>query len=67
MENEAAPKKCPVCEACSRGGTLLLRQINATEAIYVCDNSKVGVAVTVLSVPFQTLGTRPDWGQGTYM
>lgn len=53
MESKEAPKKCPVCEACSRDGTLLLRQINATEAIYVCDNTKVGVAVTVISIPFQ--------------
>ena len=48
---------CPVCSrsdigASANGGTLILRQINATEAIYVCDNPEcvypVGEEITVV-------------------
>lgn len=43
------PSPCPVC---SRSGTLILRQINATEAMYVCDNPEcfypVGEEITII-------------------
>ena len=31
---------CPVCCEVGRPGTLVLRQINAEEAVYVCNNSQ---------------------------
>lgn len=63
--NEADP--CPLCgrpDAGARGsdgggGTLILRQINATEAIYVCDNPEctypVGEEVAVVERPVPEL------------
>ena len=31
---------CPLCSEVGRSGTLVLRQINAEEAVYVCNNSQ---------------------------
>lgn len=38
---------CPLCTEVGRSGTLVLRQINANEAIYVCNNSQCPYPVSL--------------------
>ena len=38
---------CPLCTEVGRSGTLLLRQINANEAVYVCNNSQCPYPVSL--------------------
>ncbi len=40
-DSQQQEEVCPLCKELGRNGILLLRQINAHEAIYVCNNPEV--------------------------
>lgn len=55
---------CPLCCEVGRSGTLVLRQINAEEAIYVCNNSQcpypVGLSDQIIQNPVPELQPNAD-------
>ena len=62
---------CPVCCEFGRTGTHVLRQINAEEAVYVCNHSQcpfpVGVSDQVIQNPVPELRTNSDHPRGNGM
>lgn len=59
MEAETSIDICPLCEELGRTGKLSLKQINALEALYVCNNSKcpypVGMSAETVHRPVKEL------------
>ena len=55
---------CPLCSEVGRSGTLVLRQINAEEAIYVCNNGQcpypVGLSDQLVQNPVPELQPNAD-------
>ena len=55
---------CPLCSEVGRSGTLVLRQINAEEAVYVCNNSQcpypVGLSDQLVQNPVPELQPSAD-------
>ena len=55
---------CPLCSEVGRSGTLVLRQINAREAVYVCNNSQcpypVGLSDQIVQNPVPELQPNAD-------
>ena len=64
-KNFMAEEVCPACCEVGRTGTLVLRQINAKEAIYVCNDSlcpyPVGLSDKIVENPVPEL--QPDADQ----